>query len=334
MATGSSVFLYPEYVGRLVVTKGSNVNVRQSNSTSSAIVMTVAKTGTIIGKSGTRKWNGINGDKYMWYELADDAGFIREDLAEILPEDAQKELQFDLDSVQIRDMETFNSLNKCVAMMEKLPAPKSSLEQYAVDLSKAKGKMSDLLASVHQRQLKMQMEAQKNGSGLKIDKTICANEASTWSSLYEWNKKNGSNVLFGFPEKRRTNNQDLGFVITTGIFVLILVATVIAAAAITYIATVKPFKNGANIDHKMAKDLEKELEKLGGTELVSKVQTEIKKASVDSYELGHRQADAEKSFLPNIGKYAILAGVGVSAVLFGPKAYKFIKQKIKEKSKK
>jgi hypothetical protein len=289
--------------GKTIRTKGTNVRIRASASTSSAIRRTVAASGTAVGTCQGRVWYDAD-PKYKWYEI-EGGGFIRNDLATLTgaakpipvaakpataapaPKNDDKEAQQEIDAVVAQDKETMNNLNSAAAMLD-------SLKTQGVATATSASKLKTIMERLQTRQ-----EAMQKTTWGKVKDTI----SNAWSSVKRF---------FGFSGM--------------GVIPVVIVAgiAVVAGAGSTALVMIKPWKNQSNIDLKESKELKALLENTA-PEIAQKVRQDIKEQIVDAYTTGNRQGSVG-SFL-SIGKYILIAG---AALWIAPKIMDYLKVKSEE----
>ncbi|GHT78408.1 hypothetical protein FACS189464_1800 [Bacteroidia bacterium] len=270
------------YPGMAVTTKGTNVRLRASNSATSAILLTIAASGSHAGYlTGRQEADGA----YTWYQLENTplgsgkVAWIRNDVAAIDATHATSDesaAQADLDTILRQDVQTMNNLNEASALL-------TTLRAKGVNTAASEKKLTDITARLQTRQTELQ-----KSSWCKVKDKI----SDGWKSV-----KN----FFGL--------SGLGIVP----IVIIAVAAVVAGAGGTALVILKPWKDASNIDLKESKEL-KELLASADPTVAEKIRTDLKSQVVDAYNLGNRQGTWGSIW--SIGKYVLIAG---AALYFAPK---------------
>lgn len=275
-------------VGKTVVTKGTNINIRSGASTASSVIKNVAASGTALGKATGRVWYDTN-PAYKWYEVdGSPYMYIRNDLATLTGEakatastttakSSDAEAQQMMDEIVSQDKETMNNLNNAAAMIEQLKAK-------GVSTTASANKLTVIFNRLQERQ-----EAMKKTTWGKVKDTI----SNAWGSV-----KN----FFGFSG--------------LGVLPVVIIAGValVAGAGATALVTLKPWKNQSTIDLKESKELKNLLDNADPV-VAEKIRTDIKEQLVDAYTTGNRQGSFSSVW--NIGKYVF---AGVLALWLVPKA--------------
>ena len=278
--------------GMNMSTKGTSVRLRKEPNTTSAILRTIANTGTQIGTSTGYYHNSAEFFKWYEYRNGSEIGWIRQDLVTLSApagsttsannSSDDKDAQQLLDEIVAQDKETMNNLNNAAALIE-------TLKTKGVNTTASANKLTAIFNRLNDRQQAMQ----KTTWG-KVKDTI----TSSWGSVKKFFGMNG-----------------MGELITICVIVGI---ALIAGAGTTALVMVKPWKNQSNIDLKESKEL-KELLNNADPVVAQKIREDIKGQLVDAYTTGNRQGSVS-SFL-SIGKYVLIAG---AALWFAPKLMDFL----------
>jgi len=347
--------------GKNIVTKGTNVNIRKSYSTTSAILKTVPVSGTAVGKSQGRVWYDVDAKGadtgYMWYEIDGGSGYIRDDLATLTGDDwkpqatttattnnDEKEAQKLLDEIVALDIETMNNLTSITATIQALKAK-------GVNTTTSENKVAAIFARLQERQ-----DAMKKSTWCKVKDTISTAASNAWSSVKKFFGFNGlgSVALTNAIKNRQIQKrrqfvytpvhesmqslkkrystvpvQDdelsgMGIVVTTTLIIITGISLVAGASAVTAIAIIKPWKNQSNIDLKESKELKALLEQADPV-VAQKIREDIKSQLVDAYTTGNRQGSV--SSIMSIGKYVLIAG---AALFLAPKIMDYFSKSTKK----
>ena len=280
--------------GKTVVTKGTNINIRGSASTTGKVLKTVAASGTVLGKATGRVWYD-NDPKYRWYEVeTSPLSYIRNDLATLTGEaktipvastaqSSDEEAQKILNEIVVQDTETMNHLNQAAGMIEALKAK-------GVNTATSANKLTAIATRLQERQDNLQ-----KSTWAKVKDKI----SDGWTAVKKF---------FGF--------SGLGIVP----IVVVAVVAVVAGAGATALVTLKPWKNQSTIDLKESKEL-KDLLDAADPVVATKIREDLKSQVVDAYNIGNRQGSF--SSIWSIGKYV---AAGVLALWLVPKAMDMMKK--------
>lgn len=273
--------------GKIVLTKGTNVNIRTGPGTNYSIQRTIAASGTTVGTCTDRVWND-NDPNYKWYEVSSPPlttnSFIRSDLATLSTattttttssntKNDDAEAQQLLDEIVSQDIETMNNLNAVAALI-------STLKAKGIATTVSENKLNSIFTSLQERQ-----EAMKKTTWGKVKDTI----SNAWGSVKNFFGFNGMGIL--------------PILIIAGI-------ALVAGAGTTALIVIKPWKNKSNIDLKESKELKALLENADPV-VAQKIREDIKSQLVDAYTTGTRQGTF--SSLWNVGKYVLFAGIALWA---------------------
>ena len=266
-------------VGMNMFTKGTSVRLRSEPNTTSAVLRTVAASGTQIGTSTGFYHNAA--DFYKWHEYRNgsETGWIRGDLVTAAAASSSgsgvksddTEAQQLLDEIIAQDKETMNNLNTAAALIE-------TLKTKGVSATTSANKLAAIFNRLRERQ-----EAMQKTTWGRVKDTV----SNAWGSVKSF---------FGF--------SGLGIVP----LVVVAVVAVVAGAGTTALVMIKPWKNQSNIDLKESKELKELLEKADPV-VAQKIREDIKTQLVDAYTTGNRQGSL--SSIMSIGKYVLIAGAAL-----------------------
>jgi len=281
--------------GLNMYTKGASVRLRSEPNTTSAILRTIANTGTQIGISTGYYFNGADFYKWHEYKNGSETGWIRGDLVTMsAPATASTpasstsssnkddaEAQQMMNEISTLDIETVNDLNTCAALIE-------ALKKKNKNTATADREVQRIYESVAKRQADIESSATKSKWG-KVASSVSAAASSAWKSLKSF---------FGF--------NGTGAIITTTLIIISI--SILVGAGGTALLMLKPFKNAAQMDKKAVEKIRKELEAAGLDQAtIDKVIDISAKEVANAFNAGKTQGIFAS--IKSAGKFILIGGL-------------------------